>query len=210
MIDSSSHLPLSRKSFHFLDQADSMDAYFFSISARLSISCRRWSHSLYPLSQRLTVRMYLPTSQKLSLLDCSMSSLTDMLMVYSQPLACWCTKDFLGPSQGKWLKVMIHSQFTSNLWTEIVHRNWKSVYTLSSPQTCGQKLCKATENLWDTMPETEKWFASKVTGQMYTGGWQGGFCCCCFILCVCVHACVGGCNQHVQNCDDQRPLLITV
>ena len=191
MIDSSSHLPLSRKSFHFLDQADSMDAYFFSISARLSISCRRWSHSLYPLSQRLTVRMYLPTSQKLSLLDCSMSSLTDMLMVYSQPLACWCTKDVLGPSRGKWLKLIIHSQFTSNLWTEIVHSNWKSVHTLSVhlklvDRNCAKQLkicgiqCQKLRS--DLLPRSQVRWTLEVDRVVFVA--VVSYCVC---VCVCVH-----------------------
>ena len=58
---------------------------------------------------------------------------------------------------------------TSNLWTEIVHSNWKSVYTLSSPQTCGQKLFTATENLYTlSSPQTcgQKLFTA--TENLYT------------------------------------------
>ena len=62
--------------------------------------------------------------------------------------------DTLSVTSNLWTEIVhsnwksVYSQFTSNLWTEIVHSNWKSVYSLSSPQTCEQKLFTATENLY--------------------------------------------------------------
>lgn len=71
-------IPLSRNSFHFLDQLERFLAYEVSISLLCCISCRKLSHKALPLSIRLTVRLYLPISQKLSLVACTNSSFSDI------------------------------------------------------------------------------------------------------------------------------------
>lgn len=71
-------IPLSRNSFHFLDQLVRFLAYDVSISLLCCISWRRLSHNALPLSIRLTVRLYLPISQKLSLVACTSSSFSDI------------------------------------------------------------------------------------------------------------------------------------
>lgn len=71
-------IPFSRNSFHFLDQLVRFLAYDVSISLLCCISWRRLSHNVLPLSIRLTVRLYLPISQKLSLVACTSSSFSDI------------------------------------------------------------------------------------------------------------------------------------
>lgn len=62
---------------------------------------------------------------------------------------------------GAFPRQVAQTDYTLSVHLKPVDRNCSQqlkigTYTLSSSQTCGQKLCKATENLWDTMPETEK------------------------------------------------------
>ena len=79
------NIPLSRKSLHFLVQANRLLEYPFSISALCSITWRKLSHSLCPLSERFTVRLYFPISQKLSLVAVSSSWMDIVIFVLTEP-----------------------------------------------------------------------------------------------------------------------------